>query len=163
MKKELLNLLQFTLIAVLVGFGFFGLALIRDFSTLSLWYEYAIVFINWLSTFIILSFIRFIFAYLIASNNSNNALQTSKKYLLKTEALKIVQYLILAILSVFAPFWTFMFTTVYTPGIIVNTMELWRGFQYVFLAWLIGFMILSLLGLGIVCIGNGHFKTSKLV
>ena len=163
MKKELLILLQFALIAVLVGFGFFGLTLIRDFETLSFWDVYKLVFINWLSTFIILSFIGFIFVYLISSINSNNAIQTSKTYLLKTEALKTIQYLILAILSVFAPFWTFVFTTENTPGIIVNTMELWRGFQYVFLAWVIGFMILSLLRLGIVCIGNNYFKKSKLV
>jgi hypothetical protein len=48
-------------------------------------------------------------------------------------------------------------------GKIINTMELWRVFQEVFLAWVIGFIILSLLRLGIVYLGNGYFKTSKLL
>lgn len=152
MKKELLALLQFTLIAALVGFGFFCIALFRDASALSFWGEYKLVLANWLLTFIALSFVRFTFFYLIFSSKIHYSVQKNRNFLLGKEVSKTIQYLILAIISVLFPFWIPIFQAGNEASIVLNTTELQRGFKQVFFAWLIGFVILSLVRLGIICI-----------
>lgn len=152
MKKELLVLLQFTLIGALVGVGSFCIALLRDASVLSFWGEYILVLTNWLLTFIALSFVRFVFFCLIFSNKIHPSVQINRKSLFRNEISKTVQYLLLATIAVLFPFWIPVFQAGNKAGIILNITELRRGFEQVFFAWLIGFFILSLVRLGIIYI-----------
>lgn len=156
MKKEFTTLLQFGLIAVFVGCGYFGLLLLHDITVLGLWDEYAELLVKWILSFIILSFI-ILATYFTSRKKSYDSIKPNSKYLIEKEALRTLGYIALAILSVPIAFhMTFLFNV--PPNISINIGEAWRNVREVFLVWLIGFSMLSLLRLGIIYIKNKFFQ-----
>lgn len=162
MKKELKTLLQFVLIAVFFGFGYFGLLMLKRITVLSLWDEYAELLVKWILSFIILSLV--ILATYFTSRKKVSAFQNSpnSNNLIKKEAVRTVGYIILAVISVPIAFhMTFLFNL--PPNISINIGEAWRNVREVFLVWLIGFSMLSLLRLGIIYIKNKFFQDRYIV
>lgn len=153
MKKELLILLQFVLATVLVGYGYFGLLLlVRGTTFLSLWDDYEPFLMRWILSFVVLSFIRFAFYYLDFRNEAHDSVQPNTKHSIGKEISLTIQYLIFAIVSIPVSFSLYFFS--FPSHISVNIFEMWANFREGFLAWLIGFLMLSLLRLGIVYLKN---------
>ena len=161
MKKEFTTLLQFVLIAVFVGCGYFGLLLLHDITVSGLWDEYAELLVTWILSFIVLSLI--ILATYFTSRKKDSAFQTSSNSnnLIEKEAVRTVGYIILAVVSIPITFhMTFLFNL--PPNISINTGEAWRNVREVFLVWLIGFSVLSLLRLGIIYIKSKFFQNKYI-
>jgi magnesium-transporting ATPase (P-type) len=153
MKKELLILLQFVLATVLAGFGYFGLLLLVHGTTfLSLWDDYEPFLTRWILSFVVLSFIRFAFYYLIFRNEAPDSVQPNRKHSIGKEISLTIQYLIFAIVSIPVSFYLFLFS--FPSHISVNMFVMWANFREGFLGWIIGFLMLSLLRLVIVYLKN---------
>jgi len=155
MKKELIALLQFVLIAVFVGYGYFGLLLIQGTTVLSLWDEYAEFFIYWVLSFVSLSIIRLAVYYLALQKKPYDSIQPKLKDLIEKEFSKTIQYVILAGISGLITFYT---NLPLAPGISINIEEAWLNFEKIFSAWMIGFLMLSLLRVGIMYIKSKPFQ-----
>lgn len=153
-RKELSILFQFTLITIIVGCVFFGMVMLQSQLAWSYWYVYKLVLINWLVTFNILSFIKITFLYFTQGKQVKIYIEEREKSSFKKEMSKSFQYLVLAIISVVSPLWVSLFWIGGEVGKIINIFDVWFAFREVFLAWVIGFLILSLIRLGIIYLNN---------
>jgi hypothetical protein len=157
MRKEFVILLQFVLITALVGYGYFGLLLLVHGTTfLSLWDDYEPFLMRWILSFVVLSFIRFAVYYLNFRNEAHDSIQSNRKHLIGKEISLTIQYLIFAVVSIPVSFYLFFFS--FPSHISVNIFEMWANVREGFLAWLIGFLILSLVRLGVIYLKNKPFE-----
>ncbi|MEO6588602.1 MAG: hypothetical protein ABIP06_04680 [Pyrinomonadaceae bacterium] len=155
-KKEFVSLLQFVLIAIFVGYGYFGLLLLQRVTVLSLWGEYEHMLIKWIFSFTVLSVIRFAGYYFYLREKPYDLTHQSSKNLIGKEFSSTFQYIIFAVISIPIAFYIEI-SSHFDPDISLNIGEWWRSFEGAFLEWLIGFSVLSLLRLGIIYIKNKSF------
>lgn len=155
MKKEIITLLQFFLITVLVGYGCFALMLINGTAVLGLWHEYYPFLMNWILSFVVLSLIRFAAYYFAFPKGLNDSVQPITKNSVAKEASITIQYLIIAVVSIPISFYLFIFS--FPSHISPNINEAWKSLSEVFLVWSIGFLMLSLIRLGIIFLKNKLF------
>jgi len=155
MKKELVSFSQFILIAGLAGYGYFGLLLLQGRPILLFYGELEHFFLNWILTFVVLSFIRLALYYLYFRKESYDSAQVRNKDLIGKEASRTIQYLILAVVAIPISFNLSLPSP--HPDISYNYVEMWLGVKGLYFAWLIGFFILSLLRLGIIYLKNKPF------
>jgi len=150
MRKEIIILVQFFLITVLVGYGYFALALvINGNAILGLWQEYYSFLMRWILSFVVLSLIRFAVCYFAYRN------QPITKYSIAKEASTTIQYLMIAGVSIPISFYLFIFS--FPPEISLNINEMWKSLSDAFLVWSIGFLMLSLIRLGSIYLKNKSF------
>src|SRR5215203_1098203 len=146
MKKELFLFLQFFSMVIVLGYGFFGLMLLQDETVILFWPAYKSFFINWMSAFLILASIRLAVVSLLATPSIPGRDSGHKTNLLGSEIRVTVQYLITAAVSILVSFLIPIILT--SKNISPNILELWRSLWQMYLAWLIGFLILSSIRLG---------------
>lgn len=153
MRKEIIILLQFFLITVLVGYGYFALVLIiNGTAVLGLWHEYYPFLMRWILSFVILSLIRFAAYYFAFLKGVNDSIKPTTKNSIAKEASTTIQYLIIAVVSIPISFYLFIFS--FPSYISPNINEAWKSLSDAFLVWSIGFLMLSLLRLGIIYLKN---------
>jgi hypothetical protein len=151
MKKELSLLLQFFLIVLLIGYGFFGLMLLQNTTTLSLWVEYKDFFINWILAFLVLASIRLIVISLTTNPSISTPDSKNKNHFIVKEIWLTFQYLVITLFSIIFSFLS-PIVLKNNEGISINLVELWLGFKQIILSWLVGFLILSIIRIGIIYI-----------
>jgi hypothetical protein len=156
MGKEIIILVQFFLIAALVGYGYFALVLILNGTALlRLWHPYYPFLMNWILSFLVLSLIRFAAYYFVFLKGLNDSIQPITKNSIAKEASRTIQYLIIAVISIPISFYLFIFS--FPSHISPNINEAWLSVREAFPAWVIGFLMLSLIRLGIIYLKNKPF------
>jgi hypothetical protein len=156
MKKEIITLVQFFLITVLVGYGYFALVLIiNGTAVLGLWHEYMPFLMRWILSFVVLSLIRFAAYYFVFRKGLNDSIRPTAKNAIIKEASTTIQYLIIAGVSIPISFYLFIFS--FPPEISLNINQMWMSLLDGFLVWSIGFLMLSLIRLGIIHLKNKRF------
>lgn len=151
MKKEPSLFLQFLLIVLLTGYGFFGLMLLLNTTTLSLWDEYNDLFMNWILAFLVLASIRLILISLTTNSSVSVPDSKNKNYFIVKEIWLTFQYLVITLFSIiFSLLSPIVLRN--NEGLSINSVELWLGFKRIILSWLVGFLILSFMRIAIICI-----------
>lgn len=146
MRKEFFIFLQFILILVLTGCGYFGLLLLQNKTSLAFVTESIQLTWNWALAFTIISLLQFA-VYRIFSGNKNDDLIPPDEFPspVKEGISQTIKYGVIATISALISFGIFIFQA----GPMVNIADQWRGFQHIFFAYLSGFAALGLLRLGI--------------
>lgn len=148
MKKELSLLSQFFLIVLLVGFGLFGIVVLRDVTMVSFWAAYSEPFINWILAFLAFALVRLSLIKLTAIPLNISPHSKTKNYLLKKEIGITAQYLVIALVSIM---FSFYIPVVLAPKhISLNLLEMWLGLKGTFVFWFVGFLILSLIRIVVI-------------
>jgi len=136
----------------LVGYGYFALALvINGTGILGLWHEYYQFLMRWILSFVVLSLIRFAAYYLVLNYSIKPIIKNS----IAKEASTTIQYLVIAVVSIPISFYLFIFS--FPSNISININEAWKSLSDAFLVWSIGFLMVSLLRLGIIYLKTKPF------
>jgi hypothetical protein len=161
MKKQLSYLLQYLLIVLFVGYGYFGVMMFKYPKALLIWPDYKKFFINWIVAFSILAFIRS--AIISLTNYQSSTLNPNNSHL-KSEIWVTFQYLVIALISIIGSFQIYIFlrnNVINNENLSFNYVELWQGFKPIFLTWLIGFLVVSLIRLGFIYMRWFNFSREK--
>jgi len=133
MKQEIKLQLQFVLLLLLTGFGFFGLIWIQNDTSRGFWADYRIVLLNWTLSFLFLCVIRILFIIFRA-----RSYESVPRNSIKREVLTTATFAVLGLVSAFLSFQLLILEL--RNGI--NIWQVWLSFRPVFWAWQIGFNML---------------------
>lgn len=158
MKREVSTLLQFIIIIGLVSSNFYLMVTFIDYSE-SITEIHNHFLKIWIYSFVALSVVKLGILYFTFRTESYDLIEPNSKYLLR-EISKTIQYLIIAVISIFVSF-GITIQNFLRPGLSINISSLWDSMKAVFLGWIIAFSILSLLRLGIIYIVNVFFPKNR--
>lgn len=156
MKKELLSLLQFILIAGITSFANFWRIVFQapDGVSVEVFTEYKLILINWTLMFVILGSIRYSLIYLISYyHRTKDSSEINKTFLFRDNMVGTIHYLVLAIVSILTPMWIVEFRPEDDLALLrINIFDLWWSYRQDVFTWISVFFILSVLRLGIIYI-----------
>lgn len=153
-KRELSTLVQYVIIAYIVGNICFVLLTPNDVSATSVWNGYQSFFQRWMLAVAVLGAVKVGIFYVFVSYKgrqvSTSPTASLKAGKFKRELKLTAQYIMIALVAGMLTFWTFIMSV----GGAVNIGVAWSGYQPMLYSWLVGVALLgSIRLLGIYVVG----------
>lgn len=148
--KPLSYLLQSLFAVIFVGYGNFGLMILKSPNAFLVWHHYNEFLVNWFIVFIVLASCRTAIAMYLTRGVAASML---KKPNLLSEISVTLQYLFITLVSIFGSFELYIMRLP-SGGVHINHRELWLGIEPSLTSWFIGVLILSVFRLGFLYVST---------